>query len=157
MHLSFDCPTCQSVVRTAVSESTEKIECGDCGWSRPVPNSDEADPSPRSCLVCGCVDLWRQKDFPPRVGLTVVGLGMLLSTIAWYFRMPKTAFGVLMGCALLDLVLYTLMKDVLVCYRCSAQHRRYGTEDSHPKFDLEIAERYRQEASRLSDAQKETS
>ena len=56
--------------------------------------------------------------------------------------------------ALFDLVLYAFMKDVLVCYRCGAQHRRFDPDDQHPRFDLEVAERYRQEAMRLEETGK---
>ena len=50
--------------------------------------------------------------------------------------------------ALADLALYSLMKDVLVCYRCQARHRLEGPTDSYERFDHERAERYRQEALR---------
>ena len=79
----------------------------------------------------------------------IVGLGALLSTIAYGFYWPKTALGILMVFALGDLVLYSLMKDVLVCYRCGARHGRTTPGDQYPKFNLELAERYRQEARRV--------
>lgn len=103
------------------------------------------------CLACGCSDLWRQKDFPPLLGLTFVALGALLSTIAWSFYRIEMALGILMGFALLDLILYALMSDVLVCYRCDARHRRVNLDENHSRFNLELAERYRQEARRIGD------
>ena len=80
------------------------------------------------------------------IGIGLVALGIGLSTIAWARYLPVLAIGILMLFALLDLALYSLMKDVLVCYRCQARHRLEGSTDGYPRFDHERAERYRQEA-----------
>lgn len=71
--------------------------------------------------------------------------GAVLSTIAWYYREPVWAIGILMGFALIDMILFVVMPDVLVCYRC--QSRYTGFDDAGPTghFNLETAERYRQE------------
>ena len=122
--------------------------CEHCDWTRPVV----ATQPPQHCIVCGCTDLWRQKDFPQRLGLLFVILGGIFSTIAWAYMLPVLAIGILMAFALVDFLLYTFMKDVLVCYRCHAQHRRTSIDDDHPRFDLEVAERYRQEEIRLKHA-----
>jgi hypothetical protein len=119
-----------------------------------VPAAEIASEQPGRCLVCGCGDLWRQKDFPQGLGLLLVGLGALGSTIAWAYWRPVLAIGILMGFALADLLLYTLMKDVLVCYRCRARHRNAHLDEEHPRFNLEVAERYRQEALRLENSAK---
>lgn len=107
------------------------------------------------CLVCDCEDVWRQKDFPPQVGVALVGAGMLLSTIAWAYHLPVIALGTLMAFALLDFLLYLLMPDVLVCYRCAARHRNTSIDDEHPRFNLETAERYRQQRIRLEQSVKQ--
>jgi hypothetical protein len=98
--------------------------------------------------------LWRQKDFPQRLGVTLVVLGAVLSTIAFACYLPLTALGVLLAFALVDLLLFTFMKDVLVCYRCHARYRGAVLEDDRPRFNLETAERYRQEAARLEDSRR---
>ncbi len=54
-----------------------------------------------------------------------------------------------MAFALADLLLYALMPDVLVCYRCGSRHRYVNLDEDHPRFSLELHERYRQEAKRL--------
>ena len=81
----------------------------------------------------------------------MVGLGVLLSTIAWTMYMPVTAIAVLMMFAAIDLILYWLMPDVLVCYRCQARHRHANLDGQQPRFSLETAERYRQESKRLKE------
>lgn len=152
MQLTFVCPKCQRPNRCEVTQPGQTLHCDGCSWSRPIPSGDLTDGKPLRCLVCACDDLWRQKDFPQRLGLAMVGLGALLSTIAWAYYWPKTAIGILMGFALLDLVLYALMSDVLVCYRCGSRHSGTNPDADHPHFDLETAERYRQEAKRLADS-----
>ena len=88
--------------------------------------------------------------------MALVGLGAVLSTIAmaWYY--PATALGILLAFALGDLALYVIMPDVLVCYRCQARHRVTQPDDEYPRFNLETAERFRQEAARLGEAQSVT-
>ncbi len=155
MHVVFQCPGCHKTRRIAVSSGTTALACDECHWNRPVHDLENA--APQRCLVCGCDDLWRQKDFPQRAGLAMVALGALLSTIAWAYHMPATALGVLLGFALVDLVLFTVMPDVLVCYRCHARYRDVSFRDDHPRFNLETAERYRQEAARLDEARRSDS
>lgn len=151
MQLVFSCPRCTQPVRHHVTGATETLACSWCDWSRPIGRGDLVAEQPKRCLSCGCDDLWRQKDFPQHVGLLMVGLAAVLSTIAWAYIRPFLAIGILMGFALIDLLLYAWMQDVLVCYRCGARHRHAHPDDRHPRFDLEIAERYRQEARRFTE------
>ena len=151
MQIVFHCPSCEHITRSDLKEGSGKIRCTACGWSKALREADDSETGPSCCLLCGCHDLWRQKDFPPGVGLAVVGIGALASTTAIYFYRPVIAIGILMGFALLDLVLYLCMADVLVCYRCGSRHRRTEIDEQHASFDLEVAERYRQEAQRLAE------
>lgn len=157
MQLVYQCTHCQNTARADVVDDTEAVSCNICGTAKPVRRALIHEGQPSACLLCGCNDLWRQKDFSPRLGLTIVGLGALASSIAWGLYLPKTAIGILMACAAFDLVLYAVMKDVLVCYRCGARHRNTPPSEVHPRFDLETAERYRQEAKRMEEAQKHSS
>ena len=94
------------------------------------------------CRICGCSDLWRQKDFPPALGLLFAGAAIVLSSLAWYRHCPVQAIGILMAFALADLVLYIVMSDMLVCYRCRARHRKTEMGGEHLTFNLELSERY---------------
>lgn len=149
MWIVFECPACQSHNVSEVAAQTEQLRCSSCSWQRPVAAENRAATEPAHCVVCGCGDLWRQKDFPQRLGILMVGTGALLSTIFWWFMMPAWAIGVLLVFALVDGVLYTLMRDVLVCYRCKTRHRHAPLDGRHERFNLETHERYRQEAIRL--------
>jgi hypothetical protein len=96
--------------------------------------------------------LWRQKDFPPQLGVAIVALGAVASTAAFAWYRPLLALAILGAFALLDLVLFLVMPDVMVCYRCQARYRSFRADSPYNAFNLETAERYRQEAARAADA-----
>ncbi len=75
----------------------------------------------------------------------MVGAAVVFSTIAYAFWQPVLALAILMGFALIDALLYLFMRDVAVCYRCAARHAGFEPAQEHETFDLEVAERYRQE------------
>jgi hypothetical protein len=154
MHVLFRCPSCENPRRAQVTPQTGAITCDGCHWTRAIHASEPEENFARQCLVCGCRDLWRQKDFPQRVGVAVVALAALVSTIAFARYMPLTALGVLLAAALGDMLLFWLMPDVLVCYRCHARYRDTALPEDHPRFNLETAERYRQETARLEETRR---
>ena len=151
MIVRFACPRCQRTTRQSL-EPGRQIRCDGCDWTRPVSSSEFTGARPNRCLVCGCTDLWKQKDFPKRVGVLFVVLAAVGSTVCIAQYRPAAAFAVLLGFALVDLLLYTLMPDVLVCYRCETRFQDLERQREHPRFNLETAERYRQEAARLADS-----
>lgn len=154
MQIKFDCPKCLKTSRQEVTESCLKVLCAHCSWSRPIGESDRNGDRPKHCLVCGCNDIWRQKDFSPRLGVAIVALGIILSTAAMIYMQPELSLGILMAFALADMILYVVMADCLVCYRCHARYRKIASLQDGEAFDLEIHERYRQEAIRLKQAEK---
>lgn len=79
----------------------------------------------------------------------MVAVGAILSTVAYYYHYHLWALGILMGFALVDMVLFAVMPDVLVCYRCSSRYRQFDPQGGTEYFNLETSERYRQEAIRL--------
>ncbi|MGD9853928.1 MAG: hypothetical protein AB7U20_03165 [Planctomycetaceae bacterium] len=151
MTLRFQCPRCETPQSQEIGPAQHEIRCPNCDWSRAVTAEKIAVASPSCCVVCGTRDLWRQKDFPQSIGLTMVAAGAVFSSIAWYYHRPVWALGILLAFAAVDLLLYAFMPDVLVCYRCRARHSG-GDLSEHPAFDHETAERYRQEQLRLEEA-----
>jgi len=103
----------------------------------------------KRCLVCPSTDLYVRKDFPQVIGVSLVVLGIVGSSIAWYQMNIAWTFGILFATALLDVLLYAWVGDALMCYRCNAQYRGVDEMDSHGNFDLETHEKYRQLAARL--------
>ena len=153
MQVQFHCPKCLQADTGDADDSTTLLACRHCGWNRPLPDGDVRSGAPVRCLACGCDDLWRQKDFPPQLGVAIVGTGILLSTLATAWMRPVLSIAILMVFALVDLCLFLIMSDALVCYRCHARFRRVGTADRHPKFNREVNERYRQESLRMAEHQ----
>lgn len=157
MQINFDCPKCLTIARDEVTAETPQVKCSNCQWTRPIAADDRTGETPRRCLVCGCNDLWRQKDFSQRLGVAIVALGVILSTTAMAYMQPELSLGILMVFALADMILYAVMRDRLVCYRCHAQYRRLANMESVGAFDLEVNERYRQESIRLKQAEQSAS
>jgi len=73
--------------------------------------------------VCAGGDFYLRKDFDPKIGLTVVVIGALISAIFYWFGKDFIAYTILGGAALIDLVVYGRLKDVAVCYRCHSEFR----------------------------------
>lgn len=144
-HIIFQCPACQKRRQVAPIPVNSAVQCDACQWQRDEGGNDFIDGNLCCCRICGCEDLWRQKDFPPALGLALVATAAICSCIAWATYHPAIAIGILMVAGLMDMVLYTMMSDMLVCYRCGARHRKTSISDEHPRFDLETAERYRQQ------------
>jgi len=80
-----------------------------------------------------------------------VGVGIIASSVAWYYHWIITAYAALFATALLDVVLYFFIPQALVCYRCHAHYRQLADLESHSLFSLETHERYRQLAARLAE------
>src|SRR5262245_13010217 len=149
MHITYECSRCHAPQRVELSDGQQAIVCSGCQAETPLRTGAIDGKCVRSCPLCGTADLYLQKDFPHRLGLTIVFAGIIGSSIAWANYLYPVAIGILMVTAVLDLLLYYLVGNVLVCYRCLAQYRDVDRSENHHQFDLAIGERYRQERIRL--------
>ena len=154
MNLTYSCPKCEEATRSDVSSQDQPVECNSCGHALPLPGDFEADRID-SCLVCGGTELFIRKDFNQRLGLAVIIIGFAASTVTYFFHMRYATFGILGATAIVDFFLYHFVGNLLECYRCHAEFRGLLGLEAHNHFDLEIHERYRQQAARLADAEKE--
>jgi hypothetical protein len=91
------------------------------------------------CPLCVGADFYVRKDFDPKLGLTVVVIGALLSAAFYWLGHDLVAYGILAGAALLDLVVYQRLGNVTVCYRCHAEFRGRYRRTARP-FDLHTAD-----------------
>ena len=114
-----------------------------------VPEGAVVGDRVQRCLACPSTDLFVRKDFPQRLGVLLVAIGIIGSSIAWHYGNLWWTFGILFATALADVVLYLVVGDALMCYRCGALYRGVAEMDTHGAFDLETHERYRQLAARL--------
>jgi len=154
VNVTYACPACEEGVRIHFDASTSELDCPHCG-GKITPANDSIDGNRvMRCLVCPSTDLFVRKDFPQRLGVGLVVVGIVGSSIAWYYSNVFWTFGILFATALVDVLLYMFVGDALMCYRCHAQYRGVEEMDSHGQFDLETHEKYRQLAARMEEVQK---
>lgn len=149
--VSFACPKCEQPGTAEFSTSSRQIECPHCHLQLQTPDDAFVGNKLSRCLVCPSHELFIRKDFPQRLGVTIVVLGFVLSSIAWACYYTILTFVILFATAAVDVVLYLLVGGVLVCYRCGAHYRGIEGADEHGHFELETHERYRQQAARLNE------
>ena len=97
-----------------------------------------------ACPNCGCTDLFVRKDFPQKIGLTIVVLAavafLVLAASRGSFYLGAIVLVVAAG---VDTVLYALVPRITVCYRCRAEFRDVPINPKHEGFELAIGEKYR--------------
>ena len=150
MNVTFSCPRCHQGVRGEVAAGDRTLSCSACGQAISIPADAFDGQQLCRCLVCPSTDLFVRKDFPQRLGVGVVVLGIVGSSIAWGYTLPILTFAILFATAIVDVVLYLIVPDALMCYRCGAQYRLAEGTERHGAFNLETHERYRQQAARMS-------
>ncbi len=106
-----------------------------------------------ACVVCGNHELYKKKNFPHWLGLTILAVACLGSIIPYWLYHQWLTWTILIGSAVFDGLFYLWVGDVVVCYRCNAHYRGLTPQDRHKPFELGIAERYRQERIRLRELQ----
>lgn len=173
MNVTFPCPRCERTARATFARRDGALECPWChariqappeafgAPERPTesadnpyesPAADGASPTLRRCLVCPSKDLFVRKDFPQRLGVSIVVLGFFASCVTWAMHYVYATFAVLFGTALLDVLLYVSFGEAVQCYRCGATYRNLDGATDYPAFDLETHERHRQQTARLKNA-----
>ena len=88
MNVTFSCPGCQQAARAG--RCAGRCDPGVSGLpavrSRSRPTRSTAS-SLRRCLVCPSTDLFVRKDFPQRLGVAIVVVGIVGSSIAWGYSL----------------------------------------------------------------------
>ncbi len=146
MNIRFDCPGCRQPARLDLPASSP-WQCPSCDQLLPLPE-ESASNTLASCVICGNRELYKKKDFPHWLGMSVLTgacVGFLLGNA---LRQQYLAWGILLGSALFDGLLYLWVKDVAVCYRCDTHLRGFDNCAELPPHDQGVAERYRQERAR---------
>jgi hypothetical protein len=149
MRIVARCPKCDAGLPVAGADAPGTIKCGRCSREIPLTISDaiRSDKSVDVCPVCGGADFYIRKDFNPKLGLTVVVVGALISGVFYWFGRDLIAYSILAGAALIDLVVYGRLKDLTVCYRCHSEFRG-GYRRTAGAFDLHTADVLEQEYER---------
>lgn len=151
MNVTYHCPACHKSTRAPLTTDASNLGCPHCQAHITIPAEAISGTRLNRCLVCPSTDLYARKDFPQRLGVALVIIGFIGSSIAWANYQVFWTFAILFATALVDLLLYILMGESLSCYRCGAQYRGFEEIELHGGFDLETHERYRQMAARLKE------
>jgi DNA-directed RNA polymerase subunit RPC12/RpoP len=134
LEIEFRCAECGRRNELEL-EQNSRVTCQHCRKEYGEVSSFSSEQGVSRCAICGCRDLFIQKDFNRKVGLTIVVIGAILA--------PFTKLISLFVCALIDLILYRILPMITICYRCHAIYRGFPGNSSHEGFNLGINDRYR--------------
>jgi hypothetical protein len=140
--IAFACPACGAET-TAGLEGTGR--CPSCGaeaslrLTRSIREARVVD----LCPACDGKQLYVQRDFNQKAGLAIVALGAVLAPFTPYYASLFVA-------AAVDAVLYALLPEITICYRCQAHFRGFTRNPRHQAFDLHLAEQYELKGPRAS-------
>lgn len=149
MQVVARCPRCDAGLPVEAAEASGPIKCGRCGTEIPLDLSAAVrnDTAVDRCPVCRGADFYIRKDFDPGLGVAFVATGAIISALFFWYRHDFIAYGILAAAALTDLIVYRMLKDVTVCYRCHSEFR--GKYPRTAKgFDLHTADVLEQEYER---------
>jgi hypothetical protein len=149
MQIVAKCPQCDAGLPVSAGEAPSSITCGRCGREIPLSFSEalRGDANVDVCPVCRGAEFYIRKDFDPKVGLTVVIIGALVSAGFYWFGRDLLAYSILALAVLADLVVYGRLGDLTVCYRCHSEFRGMYRRAA-PHFDLHTADVLEQEYER---------
>jgi hypothetical protein len=141
--IQFKCRSCDAEISTS-AEPKPSVRCHGCGKDQEVrlPRSLETSRTVAACIACGHGDLYVQKDFNRQVGVAIVIVGIVFSTYFFNHRQPFYAMASLVATAMIDLMIYSLVGVVTVCYSCHAVYRGFERNPEHEAFDLKKLEKY---------------
>jgi len=143
MRMAIPCPHCGEVFSTTDVDA-ERWRCPNCQEEVAAQAAGGGEVL-SCCRVCGNEQIYVQKDFPHSLGLTIVAVAIVLSCVFYYWHWLVWTWAVLIGSVLVDALLYWWVGTVRVCYRCQARYWGFAPNPQHHPFELEIAEKYRQE------------
>ena len=127
----FLCTHCEKRLARAAGEPPRV--CEHCDRVTHVTAPDEAAIIER-CAACDHDQLYFQKDFNRTTGVTLVVIGAVF--------VPWTYGASLLAVTILDYIVWRMVKDVIVCYRCQAVHRGYPANPDLKPFDLVVHDRH---------------
>ena len=147
MNLRIYCPSCDAPGR--VTPGATEWHCPACDHLVKLHEGGGVS----HCAACGNAELYRKKDFPHALGMSILVLACVASTITYWLYDKYLTWAILIGSAAFDGLLYLWVKDVVVCYRCHAEHRGVPRPERIAPFELTTHERYRQERLRKDQLQ----
>ena len=104
-----------------------------------VSDALRSDAGVDRCPICEGGDFYVRRDFDPKVGLTFIITGALISAVFYWFNRDLIAYSILAAAVVIDLLIYRRLTDVTICYRCHAEFRGSYPRTAAP-FDLHTAD-----------------
>jgi hypothetical protein len=150
MDVCFSCPTCERPARVRVGTATD-WQCHGCEHRQHI---DAAAPALPCCVLCGNHELYKKKDFPHWLGMTILVVACVSSVYTYFWYDKWLTWAILIGSAVVDGGLYLMVGDAVVCYRCDSHYKGFTATAEHKPFELTIGERYRQEKIRSDQRQR---
>lgn len=141
MKVRFACPTCDYPNQLNL-DASQDWQCTQCEHRQHI---ERPEAGLSNCVLCGTGDLYKKKDFPHWLGMSLLVGACLLSVLTYGMYEKWLTWAILIGTAVFDGVLYLCVGDAVVCYRCNAHYRGVAPSDAHQPFELTVGERYRQE------------
>ncbi len=120
MDIRFACPACDYPAGRL--DRPGEWQCPRCDHLVRLPEVG-VDPALAACALCGNSELYKKKDFPHSLGMTILALACLASTLTYWLYHKWWTWAILIGSAAFDGLLYLWVKDAVVCYRCGACYR----------------------------------
>lgn len=95
---------------------------------------DTSPPAPSACPNCGARDMYKEKAFPKKIGMAIVGIAIILSF--WTYNLS------LVAAALIDGIIYLFVPFRLICYQCHQVYKDVPIAKQIKVFDHHTAELY---------------
>jgi|SRR6185295_12642701 len=139
MEINTFCPECENGIFLYEMPKVGLISCKRCGKGRPASGNSRLDEKGAilQCGICDGKEFYRQKDFNTKLGLWILAVIVLAALI-----FNKWLFPILVGGAILDGLLYFLLGDIVICYKCRAIYRGMPISPKLEGFDLKIHDQY---------------
>ncbi len=139
LDLAFACPApdCGESVEGRLTAGTAAMTCSACQTETTLPETEAllASRPLTPCPVCGCTELYSQRDFNRKVGLLIVAIGCVLG--------PWTNWISVVVAILIDFALWMTVPQVAICYSCNAQFRRFAKDRRPGDFDIAVHDVYK--------------
>jgi hypothetical protein len=132
--IAFACPSCGAEATAGLDGQGRCAACG-AQTALALTASLRDERVVDRCPACQGEQLYVQRDFNQRAGLAIVIVGAALAPFTPFYSSLFVA-------AAIDAVLYLLLPEIAICYRCHAHFRGFLRNPRHEAFDLHVAEQY---------------
>jgi len=143
MEITFRCPHCKSEL-SFDDLSKESSPCPLCSKDIPLKITERMrkENVVDQCAICGLDKLYEQKDFNRTFGIALFLLAALACVVLCWKNMVVLGYSVLIAAAAFDFILYRYLSNVVICYRCHSQYRKYSPKTVVLQFELGLLEKF---------------